>query len=396
MGLGWESDMLAWGDLCERGRAGRGNFCKRVSERVSEILRTSLIQSLAAMYPTDRILVKHMFRFAATKMRALYLDRMDRMEFRDNCMWYWKNEDSLLLYALENDKWEEYEEYINLCNHKEHSKEIFQNLAREFDIEKCNPLTVSWLDSVNKFVIHDGAHRYALLKIKGHLLKEKWIPMSLLKYEIPESNVKRIGDLLKGTVGYALPNSWNNRTEYGYHSMQIFNAQFQGQRKPWERLDIMRKVYDFTGKKVLDLGCNTGGMLLHLFEAGECIGVDYDIRCIEAAREIHKLLKVCAPCSFERKDLENSSSIHDLMQAGPDVVFLLSMGSWIKGWRGLYDEVLENLGEGGCIFLEINNEEEGASQIGFFAERQCFIQSLGASLDDTTGNTRRRLFCIRK
>jgi 2-polyprenyl-3-methyl-5-hydroxy-6-metoxy-1,4-benzoquinol methylase len=46
--------------------------------------------------------------------------------------------------------------------------------------------------------------------------------------------------------------------DVGYHSFNINGKQFKGQRDPKQRLSNVN--YDFTGKTVLDIGCNQGGM----------------------------------------------------------------------------------------------------------------------------------------
>lgn len=354
--------------------------------------------------PLDKIVVKHMFRFAAAKMRALYAPIMSEMKVRDNCMWYWHPKHNLMLHVLQTGIWDEYNEYITLCNHKEHTREIFEKLVTEFNILKMEPIEVSW--NGQYFVVNNGAHRLAILMHKGIIMDsipiywlknngkiiEKWDANSI---DIPEEVIKQVSSLLGSTVGYSFSNGWNNRTQHGYHSFTIKNMNLIGQRGCVKRLEKMKSVYDFKGKKVVDLGCNTGGMIMHLETSAKGVGVDYDGKCIEVARKVSTLLKdYVPPCEFYQMNLERTNEVRELMEREtPDVVFLLSMGSWVN-WEPLYKTVT-----GLCnrVFLEINNNHEGQPQIDFFvSEGWNMVEVSGSSDDDTTGNHNRRLFFMSK
>jgi hypothetical protein len=73
-----------------------------------------------------------------------------------------------------------------------------------------------------------------------------------------------------------------------------------------------------------------------------------------------------------------------------DVVFILSLGSWLKKWKEVYHYALEHAT---TLFLETNNDEEGAAQLAFFAEYDVIMIS-AESKDDCTGNHRRKLYKI--
>jgi hypothetical protein len=76
----------------------------------------------------------------------------------------------------------------------------------------------------------------------------------------------------------------------------------------------------------------------------------------------------------------------------PDIVFLLSLGSWIKSWRSLYGAVANKVKS---IFLEVNNEGEGRDQLEFFSTKGWTITPVNEfSSDDTTGNKGRRLYLL--
>ncbi len=205
----------------------------------------------------------------------------------------------------------------------------------------------------------------------------------------------KIKDELIKTVGNRKYNGWNNRTSFGYHSYNMGDINIVGQRNPKIRLDDFKKHLDFTDKNVIDFGCNVGAMLHHLPEIKNGLGLDYDSFCINAANTIAKIL--------DRDNL--NYQVHDFDQDGydvleskidiePDIIFLLSLGSWVKSWKVLYQTALDT---DATIVLEINNEEEGKPQIEFFENNGCDVKLIvDNSLDDSTGNNRRRTYIITK
>ena len=78
----------------------------------------------------------------------------------------------------------------------------------------------------------------------------------------------------------------------------------------------------------------------------------------------------------------------------PDIVFMLSIGSWVKNWNQLYSDVYAS---GAAILLETNNDTEGAPQLQLFRELQGSIQLVSdKSDDDCTGNFLRKTYLIQK
>ena len=205
------------------------------------------------------------------------------------------------------------------------------------------------------------------------------------------SRENQIKQLLMSTVGHSHYNGWHNRTTYGYHGYNIEDINITGQRTPRQRLDAMG--IDFTGKRVLDCGCNVGSMLHHLPEVAWGMGLDYDSKCINVAEKIADILGL-DQLRFYTHDFDKIN--YDLFKQRvsfiPDYTFLLSLGSWIKSWKELYKQC-HNIG--GKIILEINNENEGAEQLEFFnnlgRKPKMIVDN---SLDDTTGNNRRRTYLV--
>ena len=194
-----------------------------------------------------------------------------------------------------------------------------------------------------------------------------------------------IKEELKTTVGDAFYNGWHNRTTFGYHSYNIDNINIEGQRNPKMRLNRMRKYISFKNKKVLDLGCNVGAMLHHLFEIKEGLGYDFDYNCINAGNNISKILGR-KNINLFKHDFDSSQL--SFKEFKPDIIFILSLGSWIKSWEELYQSCLDT---GAIIILETNNDKEGKEQLEFFKDYKLIISE---SKDDTTGNKGRKTYLI--
>lgn len=146
-----------------------------------------------------------------------------------------------------------------------------------------------------------------------------------------------------------------------------------GQRNNKKRIKEINKHITFENKKIIDFGCNTGGLSFHIKNPDFILGVDFDKQSIKACKFIHKLLIKQDPSLKERykflcKDLnnENFNYIDTYLPGTADVIFLMSLGSWIKNWRNLYEFSIE---KGKNIILEINNADEGIEQLDFFEKK---------------------------
>jgi SAM-dependent methyltransferase len=217
-----------------------------------------------------------------------------------------------------------------------------------------------------------------------------------MKNKIENYKEDQIKSELIKTTNTSNYNGWNNRTRYGYHSYNIDEVNILGQRNPKIRLDIFKKFITFSDKNVLDFGCNVGAMLHHLPEIREGIGFDFDLNCINAANNISKIFGHKNQKFFVHDfDKDTYPDLKKKINFKPDIIFLLSLGSWVKSWKELYSLCLEY--DEICIVLEINNENEGIFQLEFF-EKKGFIPVLilDNSLDDCTNNNKRKTYLIKK
>lgn len=296
--------------------------------------------------------------------------------------------------AITSNDFSLYKTYIDETKQPDHSVEQFQSLIQNFDLKNMKKVEARIQAHSDFYWVFDGAHRLSILKYKQ--LFGNTIPIEYVDLNFFECVQDKMRNLLKNTVDKPLANGWHNRTEFGYHSFDLFNIHIPGQRSPLKRFQKIKKYYDFTGKNVLDLGCNTGGMLFHIPEIAHGVGVDIDERCLEACAYFRKYLWFANKMNFFREDL-NTLNVKNLCQSvdfAPDIIFLLSLGSWVTNWKALYEQCFD---AANSILLETNNDREGYEQVMFFFEKGATITCVSTqSDDDSTGNFGRKTYLIQK
>ncbi len=127
----------------------------------------------------------------------------------------------------------------------------------------------------------------------------------------------------------------------GYHSLEIEGSIIKGQRDPFNRLK--RLEIDFAGLRVLDIGCNQGGMLFSLYDRIKWgVGVDYDYRLINCCSKIGYQTGKNNKLSFYSFNIDHDPHeiILDMLPEPVkkvDVVFLLAVCMWVEKWREIID-----------------------------------------------------------
>lgn len=177
----------------------------------------------------------------------------------------------------------------------------------------------------------------------------------------------------------------------GYHTIELCGQRLQGQRDPKLRFSSLQ--FDFTGKRVLDIGTNQGGMLLSIRDhVSVGVGLDYNPRMVNAANRIAATLKACN-LHFFVFDLENDplEMILDLVPDGTvDVTFLLSVCMWIENWESL---IRFCAGISPVMIFESNGTDaQQDAQEALL--RACFstVRTIAGCSDDDPLQKRRRLF----
>ena len=92
---------------------------------------------------------------------------------------------------------------------------------------------------------------------------------------------------------------------------------------------------DLAGKRILDLGCHTGGMLFAAqeFQPGQCRGVEYDLDKVRVARRIAAFADL-PQVHFQQGDIDRTSP--RTLGGGHDVVFCFAIERHLTRRRRLY------------------------------------------------------------
>ncbi len=366
--------------------------------------------------PFSAIKVMHPLEFPhEPKVLPTHLrdDLLARPFLSDRKVVYLAIEDSFHYRALETNDFTKYNEYIQVTDQKDNSEQQFKELYNSFSLESMKPVEAIASPSFDFFYIVDGVHRLSIAKFKG--LFGDTIPLKYIHVTFSKTFLRvtqqspmhqpvlqgrkawdPLLDVLRATVAKPKYNGWTNQTQFGYHSFDIYDFHVRGQRNPLKRFEKIKKHVQLAGKVVLDLGCNTGGMLLHIPEVKTGIGVDYDADCIAAANLMKRKFNFAADFRFFQKDLNELNILEFCKEQGvePDCIFLLSLGSWVKEWPTLYTQCFQ---ASKSILLETNNDQEGEPQLQLFEQlgsKRTLVST--ASDDDCTGNARRKTYFIEK
>ena len=180
----------------------------------------------------------------------------------------------------------------------------------------------------------------------------------------------------------------------GYHTITLGDRRLRGQRDPEMRFSVV--PYDFTGKVVLDIGTNQGGMLHHLRDSISAgIGIDYDSRMVNAATRIEATMGN-GNLRFYTFDLQNDplDLLQDLLPAKPDIIFLLAVCMWIRNWREVID--LSSELAPAMLFESNGSPEQQAEQIAYLHQKYDHVLHLTDASHDDPGQKARELFLCKR
>jgi hypothetical protein len=116
--------------------------------------------------------------------------------------------------------------------------------------------------------------------------------------------------------------------DIAYYAFSFAGHHFPGERAWYERWEPIRHRVDFTGKRVIELGCNMGllSSFAMLHGASYAIGVDHSTRIVEAARLVASALGTSA--QFECVDLVSDLGWERRLSDG-DIVTAMSLVHWL-------------------------------------------------------------------
>jgi hypothetical protein len=133
-----------------------------------------------------------------------------------------------------------------------------------------------------------------------------------------------------------------------YYSLEFEGVHLPGER-PWmERFEEVLAATDYTGKRVLELGCNMAllsSFLLRDAGAAAALAVDVDDKILKAAQLVASALSVTP--ALRQVDLDDSGDWETpLSDFEPDIVFALNVLNWVQdkdrlmSFLGRFDEVI--------------------------------------------------------
>lgn len=151
--------------------------------------------------------------------------------------------------------------------------------------------------------------------------------------------IEKILKVLQYTKGHAAYDG--KQFPAGYQTHILAGHVFVGQRDPYKR--IAKIPYDFTGKSVLDIGCNQGGMLFALQDKIKWgVGIDYDSRLVNSANRIKSFYDQAYNLDFYVFDLDGEplDVINNFLKTKKvDICFFLSLCTWVKQWKNVIDYI---------------------------------------------------------
>lgn len=191
-------------------------------------------------------------------------------------------------------------------------------------------------------------------------------------------------DQIKNLLNYAKTSgSIYNAQEFpaGYHTIKVGSLNLKGQRDLDERYS--RIPINFTGKTVLDLGCNQGGMLLHNADKIKWgVGIDYDRRLVNAANKIRSYTKnhhiEFYTFDLIRDDLE---IIKDLMPSEKvDITFLLAVCIYLPNWKQVIN--IANTISDNLLYEANGRPEQQEEQMAYLRSYYSVVEPLSDQSDD--------------
>jgi aminoglycoside phosphotransferase/SAM-dependent methyltransferase len=177
----------------------------------------------------------------------------------------------------------------------------------------------------------------------------------------------------------------------GYHTVSIFGEKVKGQRDPEIRL--AKVDYDFTGKRVLDVGCSNGGLLHALSDkVAYGVGVDFNAKCINAANAL-KAINRRDNIHFYTFDLdkEDLSMLNHFVFSEPvDICFFFNISLWVKRWKEVFT-LCSGLTQS-LLFEAHGNDDQQAEQLNFVQSVYSSVKLLSEQSDDDPTYTKRKMY----
>ena len=250
-----------------------------------------------------------------------------------------------------------YEEFVKSTRQDEHTVKNFKFLINNFDCNIMKKINVYYQKKEMNYIVADGVHRLSLLIYKKII--SDCVPLTLLNIRYDKMIIKLFTKFL---------NKVDNVRNKKYYSFNICNFKFKGKNSPRDKITSLRKYINFKRKNILNIGCNTGGILLHLPEIKLGIGIDSDEKCIDSANIIKNSIKYNNQLIFTKGDLTDLKLLSYEWIDKYDIIFISERVN-IENWEKLFNYCIK---KGKKIIYEENNSDN-IKKLAFFIAKKCKI-----------------------
>jgi len=202
-----------------------------------------------------------------------------------------------------------------------------------------------------------------LRKLRAHMTRKKLHPLPVLPNGA-SSQLKTLSHAWK----IAQDSDANAPGQHlAYYSLSLEGYYFPGER-PWiDRWNMLRSITDYSGKRILELGCNMGLLstfLLKDSDASSALAVDNDDKILDAVKLISMAFGVKPLLKVQ--DLDSPEDWETkLSDFKPDIVFTLNVLNWVQDKKRL----LNFLGRFREVIFEghdnLDIESKRLSDVGF-------------------------------
>ena len=124
-----------------------------------------------------------------------------------------------------------------------------------------------------------------------------------------------------------------------YYSLNLEGCHFPGERCWIDRWNKLRCITDYSGKRILELGCNMSLLSTYLLKYSNvkaAFAVDADAKIIEAAKLVHMAFGVRPAVKVQDFDAPDDWE-SQLIDFKPDIVFALNVLNWVQDKQRLLD-----------------------------------------------------------
>lgn len=133
-----------------------------------------------------------------------------------------------------------------------------------------------------------------------------------------------------------------------YYSFDFEGHHFPGERTWEDRWKVLRSITNYSGKRILELGCNMSFLSCFVLKEGKAsaaMGVDVNPSILKAAKLVSSALGVDPV--YRQQDFDSSDDWeNELKEFRPDIVFALNVLNWVQDgerfldFLGSFDEII--------------------------------------------------------